>query len=203
MWYNVCAEDMRQSRIKSGFRTCVFSKHSIFRRPLFILGDTMKQIQLSKGKVAIVDDDDYEYISQWKWHAHFNAILRTWSAIRKEKGENGKYRQVFMHNKIMNAPDGFEVDHINHDRLDNRRSNLRICTHKENTFNRRSQNKSRSKYKGVAWHKHNKMWQANITVDGKQIPLGYFKNEIDAAKAYDMASKKYQGDFAFLNFPNA
>jgi len=107
-----------------------------------------------------------------------------------------------MHNKIMDVPNGLEVDHINHNRLDNRKSNLRGCTHKENMFNRRSYKKSRSKYKGVAWHKHNKMWPSNITVDGRQIPLGYFKNEIDAAKAYDMASKKYQGAFAFLNFPN-
>lgn len=160
----------------------------------------MKEISLSKGKIAIVDDEDYERISQWRWHAHFNFINNTLSAIRKEKDENGKHHQVFMHNEIMNVANGFEVDHINHNRLDNQKSNLRICTHHENMFNRRSQDNSRSQYKGVAWHKHNKMWQANITVDRKQINLGYFKNEIDAAKAYDKAAQKYQGNFAFLNF---
>jgi hypothetical protein len=92
------------------------------------------------------------------------------------------------------------VDHINGNGLDNRKSNLRICTHQQNCENSRKRKKSFSKYKGVYWSKNAKKWVAQITIDGKSKHLGYFELEEDAAAAYDKAAVKYFGEFACLNF---
>ena len=105
-----------------------------------------------------------------------------------------------MHRLIMDAPEGFDVDHINGDQLDNRRSNLRICKHHENCRNTRSKGFGASSFKGVCWNKPQKKWVAKIRVHPRRICIGYFNDEMEAAWAYDMYSYKYHGEFAQLQF---
>jgi len=107
-----------------------------------------------------------------------------------------------MHRQIINVPVFLLVDHINGNGLDNRKANLRPATHSQNVRNRPKARYAspRSKYKGVTWHKRKRKWNTRIRVKGRTIPLGYFDNELHAAKAYDHAARKYHGDFASLNF---
>ncbi len=106
-----------------------------------------------------------------------------------------------MHRVIMQARPGKFIDHINHNGLDNRIANLRHASRTENNWNaRKRKGKYSSKYKGVCWFKVKKKWQARIQVNGKGIFLGIFTNEMDAARAYDKAARKYYGEFAYLNF---
>lgn len=111
----------------------------------------MIEIKLTKGKVTVVDDDDYTLAFKYKWIAaksHWGNAL--WYASKHVKRPDGKWRPIFLHRLIVNAAAGMEVDHINGDGLDNRRSNLRICTHAQNSRNSRSVNPNKtSKYKGV------------------------------------------------------
>lgn len=93
------------------------------------------------------------------------------------------------------------VDHKNHNTLDNRRTNLRVCTKADNVHNQRSQQGCSSKYKGVYWHKGNSLWMAYIHKGKTNIPLGYFGDEVEAARSYDVAAREYFGEFACLNFP--
>ena len=164
-------------------------------------GYAFRRIPLTKGKFAIVDPDDYYWLSRYKWFATKNGS--TFYAKRHtHKREHAKTTSVFMHRKIMDAPDNLLVDHINYNGLDNRKANLRLATRRQNSLHViRTMNPGSSKYKGVSWHIHKNRWGAKITTDGKTIHLGYFKDEIEAAKAYDNAAKKYHREFAALNFP--
>ncbi len=107
-----------------------------------------------------------------------------------------------MHRQITNAPDHLVVDHIDHNGLNNRNTNLRNATFTQNCQNQRRLSPKTSKYKGVHWNKKLKKWAAQITSNKKSHHLGYFHDEIKAAKAYDVAAIKYHKDFAVLNFPN-
>lgn len=113
---------------------------------------------------------------------------------------NGRMVQRRFHRVIMSAPSGMQVDHINGNTLDNRRCNLRICTSAENGRNRKPRKGGSSGYKGVCWNKPAQKWQARIMVGGKSISLGYFDDEVEAARAYDAAACEFHGDFARLNF---
>jgi len=159
----------------------------------------MKKIPLTQGKFTLVDDDDYDYLSQWKWYA--TLIDGTFYAERN--GKLGEPTKIKMHRVILGTEKGFLVDHRDGDGLNNRKDNIRSCTHTENARNRRLQYNSFSGYKGVSWHKKSKKWRSRITVDGKLIRLGSFFCLIKAAKAYDKAAKKYHGKFANINFPTA
>ena len=107
-----------------------------------------------------------------------------------------------MHRVIMNAPDHLVVDHINYNGLDNRKANLRLATQRQNKIHViRTMNPGTSKFKGVSWHKYHKRWCAKITTNGKTTFLGYFDDEIKAAKIYDEAAKIQHCEFAALNFP--
>jgi hypothetical protein len=152
----------------------------------------VRKIELTQGRVALVDDCDFDWLSQWNWY------FANGYAVRGERHPEGKSQMILMHRVIMNAPDGMHVDHINGDGLDNRRSsNLRLCNHSQNQANRGPSSNSRSGIKGVWWH-HQK-WQAAIKIDGRTIHLGYFDHAADAAAAYDQAAIKYHGEFAQLN----
>jgi hypothetical protein len=148
----------------------------------------MKTIQLSRGKKALVDDDDFAWLNQWKWTFHSQGYAYRMVARQS----------IFMHRMIMNAPKGAKVDHKNHDRLDNRRHNLRIANDCQSARNR-SKNKNRgSLYKGV--YRHQGLWVARITTNRKGQHLGRFDNEVAAAVAYDLKARELHADFACVNF---
>jgi len=152
-----------------------------------------KSIPLSQGKFALVDDDMFDYLMQWKWS------YRHGYAYRK-KGMPSR-DNIHMHRVIMNTPDGMQTDHINGDGLDNRRANLRICTDVENKRNKGLISSNTSGYKGVSWNAPRKQYQAYIKVNNKVIFLGRYPEPESAGHAYDEAAKKYFGEFARLNFP--
>ena len=157
----------------------------------------MKTIPLTQGKIAIVDDEDFELVSQYKWHASHgvNDIFYAYANIKKNK----KYIHLSMHQLIMKTKPNLEMDHINHNGLDNRKSNLRFVTRSENMQNARSYKNSSSKFKGVCWDKSENKWVAHIWHENKLICLGSFKREIKAALTYDKAAIKYFGKFANPN----
>jgi len=164
-------------------------------------GYPFRLIPLTQGKYAIVDPEDYKRLSKYKWYAKkcgktFYASRTVWT------GKNKKRINITMHRQILNPPYPLVVDHINHNGLDNRKANLRPATRKQNNMNRLciKRKGSPSKYKGVIWHKHTKKWNVQICYNGKRKTIGYFNDEIEAAKAYDEAAKKYHRDFAVLNF---
>jgi NTP pyrophosphatase (non-canonical NTP hydrolase) len=160
----------------------------------------MRHISLSQGKVAIVDDDDYEYLSKYKWY------FANDYAKRNVRLPNGKRSTQFMHRVILNTPKDKVTDHINGNKLDNRKSNLRVCDCSENQMNVSNVRPGTSKYKGVNKQNSNRhkkpKWIARIQVRERRISLGYFNTEKEAAIAYNRAAILYHGDFANLNEVN-
>ncbi len=156
----------------------------------------MKKIPLTQGKYALVDDEDYDYLNQWKWYAAKGNS--TYYAFRGTKTKKGQ-RTVRMHRVIMNTSKRQEVDHIDHNGLNNQRSNLRNCTFKQNQANKIKKKNCYSKYKGVYWFNKVKKWASYIRINGVLKYLGTFSSEIEAAKTYNNEAKKTQGEFACLN----
>lgn len=157
----------------------------------------MKEIQLTQGKVALVDDEDFEYLNQWKWYANkLNVKFYARRNVRINK-KNAGY--LLMHRFIMNPDIGLVVDHINGNTLDNRKCNLRICTYSGNRWNSFKTIDNKSGYKGVHWHKLGKKWKATIEINKTKHYLGLFHNIKQAAKAYNEAAIKFHGEFAKLN----
>lgn len=160
-----------------------------------------KEIELSQGYKAIVDDEDFEYLSQFEWNAR--VVSGTQYAKRSFKVD-GKGTTVNMHREIMKCPKNMMVDHINGNGLDNRKENLRICTRSQNLMNSQNPKDAKtSKYKGVCFNKqtktNGKVWRSEIRLNKKAIFLGAFYEEKDAAKAYNEAALKYFGEFAKIN----
>jgi len=154
-----------------------------------------KLIPLTQGKFALVDDEDYERLSKFKWYYHngYAARLTYDTATKKRK-------LIFMHRLILNTPDGKYTDHRDGNELNNMKSNLRICSTSQNMQNQRPHQDGTSVFKGVCWHKGKGKWLAYIKPEGKQKHLGYFKSETKAAFAYDEAAIALFGEFAKTNF---
>jgi hypothetical protein len=165
-------------------------------------GYPFRRIRLTQGKYAIVDPEDYERLNRYKWCAlrRKNGYYagRTASVHSRHRG-----RYILMHRAIIEAPYPLVVDHINRNGLDNRKANLRAVTQAQNVLNgvHKKRANSHSRYRGVSWHGGRDKWAVQICHNGKHKTIGYFKDEIDAAKAYDEAAKKYHKGFAVLNFP--
>jgi hypothetical protein len=152
-----------------------------------------KIIALTQGKETIVDDEDFEHLNQWKWNCNkYGYAVRT---IPKTNGKN-----MWMHREIMNTPAGFQTDHINGNKRDNRRENLRICTASENRANNPLRMDNTSGFKGVSWDIVHEKWNAKLAFQGRRINLGFFSSAIEAAQVYDKALRKFFGDFARVNF---
>lgn len=163
--------------------TVVSPKHGIFR--------------------VLVDQEDRERVGRHKWSVTRRENITYFkTATRNPDGSMAKLR---LHRFIMNAPEGLDVDHINHNYLDCRKSELRICTRKQNTRNMRKDPGTSSRYKGVCLNARYRKWVSRVRVDGRLKHLGCFppneQGEIDAAMAYDVAAVQNFGAFALLNFP--
>lgn len=163
----------------------------------------MKRIELTQGQVAFIDEEDYDLISRIKWYANKSKRKQHVYGFRAVATCNcpfsTKFHTIYMHRLVMHCPESKEVDHRDHNTLNNQKLNLRICTHAENQANARSNRLTSSCYKGVSWRMRSKKWVAAIQVNKKVKHLGYFTNEQDAARCYDNAAAKCFGEFAHFN----
>lgn len=151
----------------------------------------MRKLKM-KDLTVFIDNEDYDLIAHHKWTVRYG-----WGNTPYAIGRiNGKY--IPMHRLLMNPPKEMLVDHKNHNTLDNRRKNLRICTRSQNMWNRKK-SCGTSKYKGVHWCSYKNRWRADIYIYNKCIKLGRFDSEDDAAKAYNKKAKELFGEFACLN----
>lgn len=162
-----------------------------------------RELILVGGEVALVDAADYPLLAQWPWRATRSSRRTTQYVYRNSRAENGERVFVLMHRHIMNCTERTtQVDHINRNGLDNRRSNLRIATTRQNSGNTRKRvNGQTSMYKGVHWDELNGCWRAQIR-DGKKRNLGGYRDAESAARAYDAAARRIFGEFALCNFPD-
>lgn len=156
-----------------------------------------KKIFLKGGSFALVDDEDFEYLSQWEWMLHRGYAQRD-EYIGKI---DGKYKCVrrHMHRIVNNTPEGMLTDHIDGNRLNNTRANLRTATKQQNARNMAKVKGKTSKYKGVSWNKSHGRWAARICDNAKRISLGSYDCEIEAALSYNAAAKELFSEFARLN----
>lgn len=148
----------------------------------------MKKIDISTPKYpntfTLVDDKDFEWLNQWKWRTHSKGY-----AVRMAGGRKNAHL-IYMHRLINNTPNGFETDHINQNKLDNRRSNLRSVTRTQNKLNTGLWKANTSGHKGVTWNNQVNKWQAQIGLNNKNIVLGYFKNIKDASEARSLYERR-------------
>lgn len=167
--------------------------------------DGFVEIDVGHGRKAVVNEADYSTIDKYTWGAAKSKGGQIWYAQTNIKRKNGKYSPVQMHKLIVpDVPSGMVRDHVNGNGLDNRRKNIRICEPKHNSRNQQAhRDKKHSRYKGVAIMPGNRTrpWFARIIVDYKQIYLGWFGTEIEAARAYDGGARQYFGEYARVNFP--
>jgi len=165
------------------------------------LPEDVSLIALGYRRYAIVDTEDLRRLSRFRWSASTKGPKSYKPRIYVQRSEGDK--GVYMHREILSAEGSKEIDHINGNGLDNRRANLRVCTHRQNSQNSRKREGCTSRFKGVYRYKDTGKWRAEIKHSGKRIHLGYFVSESLAAKAYDEKAKELFGEFAHLNLPDA
>jgi hypothetical protein len=154
------------------------------------------EIPLTQGQVALIDDEDFELVLAYKWNADLNKHTKSFYAVTNVTKPDGKRTKLLMHRLIMNAQKGQQVDHIHHLTLDNRKSEMRLCTQSQNMQNSGKQVHNTSGFKGVSWHKLKQKWVANINLNGKKKHLGYFPTPELAREAYCKAAAELHGEFA-------
>lgn len=155
----------------------------------------MKKVNVNTGYIAIVDDEDLELVSKYKWNLSTKGYAQAYDKTSK--------KTVRLHRLIMGVTDKTVIiDHINRDRLDNRKENLRLGDVKTNSYNRGSNPNTTSKYKGVHWHKGVKKWAVALQIEQTVIYGGYFKDEYLASLRYDQLAREHHKDFAYLNHPS-
>ena len=163
-----------------------------------------RQIPLTQGYVTIVDEDDYHWLIRFKWctgKARTKMPIARRAAKRGE-GMGSKFKEIMMHRLIMGDPEGYQIDHINGDTLDNRKVNLRICTRTQNMVNQKNRSSNKTGFKGVSANKQIGGFDSFISGPGhKQRNLGHFKTAEEAALAYDSSARAMHGNFARFNFP--
>ncbi|MBA3554495.1 MAG: hypothetical protein H0W29_07040 [Gemmatimonadales bacterium] len=155
------------------------------------------EILLTQGKVATIDEADYALVSPYKWHAF--RIHRVWYAATNIHG-----KRLYLHRLIMENPSG-DVDHKNHDGLDNRRTNLRVASRRGLNIAAARFTKNKHGFRGVAFHtdgRRTKPWQGVVKVDQHNLSCGYFATAEEAARARDRLARMHFGEFARLNFPD-
>lgn len=158
-----------------------------------------KTIDLTRGYVTIVDDDDYDWLSQWDWYAGINGIGTTVNAVRASRSENSnRPLRVYMHRQILGlqAGDKGEGDHRSGDTLDNRRANLRIVSRIQNSVNRKLLSNNKCGHRGIYWDWGRRKWRARITVNKKVIRLGRYADIEDAIAARIEAEELYFGEYS-------
>lgn len=158
----------------------------------------MKEIQLTRGKVALVDDEDFHRFNKFKWNAsnHSRNGNNLSYAQRSIIGKDGKKYNIYLHRIILRPYNGLVIDHINGNSLDNRKCNLRECKTGENSMNMKKPATNTSGYKGVSWDKRSNKWSVKISLNNKTINIGTYKDIKDANDAYINASKKYHGKYS-------
>ena len=162
----------------------------------------MKEIPLTRGYVALVDDEDYERVSAHKWHVNIRRRADGSQYVRAQRHicrADGVNTLQYMHRFVLEASAGIEVDHIDGDSMNNCRNNLRPCSKAQNMCNQRPQGCGTSRLKGVYWHKRAGKWLAQIVCNNKNEYLGLFTSEEEAGAAYNNAAVRLFGNFARLN----
>lgn len=156
----------------------------------------IRVIELTQGQIALVDEEDFERVSQRKWYAKWDKRKNNFYAVTNLRNDEGARKTVSMNNYIMQTPEGMKTDHIyGYATLDNRRANLRVCTSAENLQNTGKYNTNTSGFKGVSWHKSHKKWVAQIQVNNKKIHLGYFNSPEEAHAVYCRFALELHGTF--------
>ena len=158
-----------------------------------------REIELTRGLVAIVSNVDFKWLNQWKWYAS-KSSSGLFYAVRRTSRRDSPRTMIHMHREVAKRAgkniEGEHVDHRNQDSLDNRRGNLRPATHQQNLANRGPQRNNKSGYKGVSWCNRDSKWLAQIKVNQRQMNLGRFDLAEDAAAAYRKAARKHFGQFS-------
>lgn len=151
----------------------------------------MKRIPLTKNKFAIVDDEDYENLNRFKWYLSNTGYAMHSIHLGKDSDGKYKHKNISMHRLINKTPKGMDTDHINHNTLDNRKCNLRTVSRKQNHWNMKTREDSKSGFRGVSWLRSRKRWRVRIMVNYKEIYVGRFKELSDAIIARKKAEEKY------------
>lgn len=170
-------------------------------RPIITQPDDteIRHIALTKGQVAIVDAADYDWLMQWTWYARYDPKMGCYYAgrvLKQSEGGNGKTTRIEMHDAILQPQPGYLADHIHGKTLDNRRSQLREVTNRQNLCNTKTRRDNKSGVKGVTWQPERNAWYAHIYVSGRMKNLGRHKKFEVAVAVRKAAEEKYHGEYA-------
>jgi len=176
------------------YKSKIDKKRNVKVRELIINSDHAL-VPLTQNKFSMIDLCDFERVSQYNWCAIWRPDINTYCAQSRINGKN-----ISLHRFILNLKDiKIKVDHIDHDELNNLRKNIRICTNQQNSMNQKPQRNCSSRFKGVSLYKSIHKWRAYIKFNGKQIHLGFYDDEINAARAYNEKAQYLFDEFAHLN----